>query len=53
MLPEADEPLIRERPQWDSEEAISRIRAEAMCATEDEYADLPEVQSKLYLACIS
>ena len=44
---EAEEPLIQIRPEWNTEAAMVRIRAEAMCASEDDYASLPEVQAKL------
>eukprot|EP00439_Symbiodinium_sp_Y106_P048363 s2242_g6.t1 len=51
--PAAEEPLIINRPQWDTDAAMAKIRAEAMISTEEEYEKLPELQSKLRLSLIS
>ena len=53
MWLQAEEPLIINRPQWDTDAAMAKIRAEAMISTEEEYEKLPELQSKLRLSLIS
>ncbi|CAE6944116.1 unnamed protein product, partial [Symbiodinium sp. CCMP2456] len=45
-----EEPLVADRPQWDTDAAMAKIKATAMMSSDAEYEALPQLQSKLRLS---